>query len=278
MADIESTRSPAFQFYPANFTIGTLQLTTEEVGAYILLMCDCWDKGSLPTDLTQLARVARLSLTRMRRAWIALESKFILRDDTYVQPRLEREREKQSFYRQQQRERGRLGGRPQKPPLSTEKANGFQNQKPNESQGKALGDGNPDESSSSSVFGLQTSVILPERAPGELARTPARGIGSGVMAGSLQRDHLRHAWCGRVCVPDFLHGRFVGAIGTTDPEASLRAFYRSTLAAISESAPVESDPVKFWPPRVSAQWPGESSVEGSRTAALRRASEEFLKS
>jgi uncharacterized protein YdaU (DUF1376 family) len=104
MADSESTtgRAPAFQFYPADFIAGTVTFTTEEIGAYMLLMCYCWDKGSIPADLKLVARIARMTPPRMRQMWPALVSKFQAIDGGYIQPRIERERQKQAEYRQKQ--------------------------------------------------------------------------------------------------------------------------------------------------------------------------------
>lgn len=110
MADSDSTsgKSPAFQFYPKDFVTGTVTLTTEEVGAYILLMCHCWDNGSVPPDVNTLARIARLSPSRMRRTWDVLVTKFTATGDgRYTQPRLERERQKQADYRRKQSDKGK---------------------------------------------------------------------------------------------------------------------------------------------------------------------------
>lgn len=109
MADPESStsaKSPSFQFYPNDFSSGTLTLSTEEVGAYILLMCHCWDKGHIPTDLKLLARIAKLPPARMRKVWESLRPKFQPIDDGLIQPRIERERMKQAEFRRKQRENG----------------------------------------------------------------------------------------------------------------------------------------------------------------------------
>ena len=60
---------PAFLFYPDDFSSdGKVEaMTTEEVGAYILLLCKSWREkppGSLPSDDPTLARWARLPLDR----------------------------------------------------------------------------------------------------------------------------------------------------------------------------------------------------------------------
>ena len=91
-------------------------------------------------------------------------------------------------------------------------------------------------------------------------------------------SHRGHSWCGeRICVPEFLHERFVKARGGSSADADLRAFYAETLDGLPDSRPIESDPVKFWPPLVSARWPPQDASVGTRTAALQRATAEFLR-
>ena len=82
---------------------------------------------------------------------------------------------------------------------------------------------------------------------------PRAITGSGVMGGALPREHLRHVWCGRVCVPDFLHGQFLRA--TNQSETTLKTFYAATFEAIPDDEPVEADALKFWRPMVTARWP-----------------------
>lgn len=94
----------------------------------------------------------------------------------------------------------------------------------------------------------------------------------------LSRSHRGHAWCGeRICVPEFLHERFVKAVGGDAADPDLRAFYADTLDQLPDSQPIESDPTKFWPPLVTARWPPVSSAVGSRTAALQRATAAFVR-
>lgn len=84
--------------------------------------------------------------------------------------------------------------------------------------------------------------------PDRKGRDPVARValqGGGVMAGALPREHLRHAHCGRVCVPDFLHGEFLPKLGG-DADARLRAFYVATLAAISDEQDIGDEPPKFW--------------------------------
>lgn len=60
---------PAFLFYPDDFSSdGKVEaMTTEEVGAYILLLCKAWREspvGSIPADDAVLARWTRLTPDR----------------------------------------------------------------------------------------------------------------------------------------------------------------------------------------------------------------------
>jgi uncharacterized protein YdaU (DUF1376 family) len=52
-------RAPAFQFYVQDFLTGTMHMTAEEIGVYILLLCHAWDKGHLNPDEDNLRRLGR---------------------------------------------------------------------------------------------------------------------------------------------------------------------------------------------------------------------------
>lgn len=47
-------KAPAFQFYASDFMVGTMDMTAEETGGYIRLLCYQWDKGSIPNDHSRL--------------------------------------------------------------------------------------------------------------------------------------------------------------------------------------------------------------------------------
>ncbi|TPM28244.1 DUF1376 domain-containing protein [Mesorhizobium sp. B2-3-4] len=58
---------PFMQLYVSDFVGDTLQLSTEQIGAYMLLLMAMWNAGgTLPDDDARLARVARLPLKRWR--------------------------------------------------------------------------------------------------------------------------------------------------------------------------------------------------------------------
>ncbi|OBQ73350.1 YdaU family protein [Mesorhizobium erdmanii] len=58
---------PFMQLYVSDFVGDTLQLSTEQIGAYMLILMAMWNAGGrLPDDDAKLARVARMSLKRWR--------------------------------------------------------------------------------------------------------------------------------------------------------------------------------------------------------------------
>jgi len=69
-----------------------------------------------------------------------------------------------------------------------------------------------------------------------------------IVAPSRHPDHAAHAWCGRICVPTFLHKQFKDALGgpVTKRASRLRTFYAETVDAIPTARPIDPDPVKFW--------------------------------
>lgn len=56
---------PFMQLYVSDFLGDTLSLSTEQLGAYMLLLMAMWNaKGSLPNDPVKLARIARMSVKK----------------------------------------------------------------------------------------------------------------------------------------------------------------------------------------------------------------------
>ena len=51
--------SPAFQFYADDFLAGVADMSQEEVGAYILLLCQQWNRGAIPSDADRQNRLAK---------------------------------------------------------------------------------------------------------------------------------------------------------------------------------------------------------------------------
>jgi len=56
-------KPPAFQFYADDFIGGTLDLTAEEIGSYILLLCFQWSRGAIPTEKPVIDRIGRANVS-----------------------------------------------------------------------------------------------------------------------------------------------------------------------------------------------------------------------
>ena len=69
-------KSPAFQFYPADFLSdkNTLVMSAQEIGAYCLLIFVCWSEGFLHDDPEELATIARLPLDQFKKSWEKVRS------------------------------------------------------------------------------------------------------------------------------------------------------------------------------------------------------------
>jgi len=160
MADADSTpgKSPAFQFYPNDFLsdANVIVMSLQERGAYITLVCICWQQGGLPAQVERLARLCGTPTATFQRLWPAISPCFrsVADGQRLLHPRLEKERKKQRAYRKAQSDKGKLGGRPKKPELSTEKAEAFEN----ESQLRPAAKAGERSSSSSSDFSQKTNV------------------------------------------------------------------------------------------------------------------------
>jgi uncharacterized protein YdaU (DUF1376 family) len=96
----KTNKPPAFLFYPDDFSSdGKVEvMTTEEVGAYILLLCKAWREepvGSLPNDDRALAHWARLSEARWAEVRLRVLSAFLLgKDGRWYQKRMCQEYER----------------------------------------------------------------------------------------------------------------------------------------------------------------------------------------
>lgn len=107
MADSSTGKSPAFQFYPKDFISDEQQtaMSIAECGIYIRLLCACWTNGSIPSDLSRLHTLCGATQREMQKYWPAVSVKFVphpTETGRLVNPRMERERAKQTEYRGRQ--------------------------------------------------------------------------------------------------------------------------------------------------------------------------------
>lgn len=137
MSEKPSRRAPAFMLYVDDFLGGTSEMSAEEVGGYIRLLCHQWAKGGLPNDPERLGRMAGL-LGSPSLGYAV--SKFTLCEDGQLRhPRLEALRSERDAFLIKQAESGKKGaerrwkdrqtngnpnGEPIATPLATPMANG----------------------------------------------------------------------------------------------------------------------------------------------------------
>jgi len=102
---------PFMQLYVSDFVGDTLQLSTEQIGAYMLILMAMWNAGGrLPDDDAKLARVARLSLKRWRAISVDLLSFFEREAGEIGHKRLTRELHKAQVKSEARAAAGARGG------------------------------------------------------------------------------------------------------------------------------------------------------------------------
>ncbi len=107
------SKDPAFLFYSSDFLNGVSDLTMEERGQYITLLCLQHQKGSLSEKTIRLS-VGSVSVDVMK--------KFVKDDDgNYYQERLKEEIQKRANFTESRRNNGFKGGRPK----ANDKPNGY---------------------------------------------------------------------------------------------------------------------------------------------------------
>ncbi len=105
-------KSPAFQVYVNDF-LGSAKvgmMSTEEIGAYWLLLFLDWQEIGFVFEERSLSRWCRLTPSRFKRAWVALKPCFVDVEGRLMSPRLQKEREKQAEWRAKSAKGGRKSG------------------------------------------------------------------------------------------------------------------------------------------------------------------------
>lgn len=88
---------PAFQFYAADFLVGTMGMSDEDVGVYIKMLAFQWDRGGLtncPKSIKSMINSKRIP------SEIVLKKFQLGTDGLLKNERLEQEREKQASFRE----------------------------------------------------------------------------------------------------------------------------------------------------------------------------------
>ena len=99
--------TPWMRFFPADYLADTRRLTTEQHGAYLLLLMDSWSSGALPDDDAVLARVAGLDAESWAQVRPVIARYFQIADGKWAHARIEQEREHAQAYAQASSGRGK---------------------------------------------------------------------------------------------------------------------------------------------------------------------------
>jgi uncharacterized protein YdaU (DUF1376 family) len=102
---------PYFQFYPSDYLADTGHLTTEQHGAYLLMLITAWARGGrLPNDAKKLARIARVSPRRWHLVGPDVLEFWTEDGDDIVSERMERDYEKAVSKSEKRSASGKRGG------------------------------------------------------------------------------------------------------------------------------------------------------------------------
>lgn len=95
--------------YVADYLSATSRLTTEQHGAYLLLLMDYWKNGAPPDNDAVLAQITRLSPDAWTNARTMLQPFFEVMNGAWVQARVEAEMQKANNNKKINKERGLKG-------------------------------------------------------------------------------------------------------------------------------------------------------------------------
>lgn len=241
--DGDMSKAPAFQFYAADFLIGTFDMTAEQVGVYIRLLAFSWDKGPLPKDTRTLASMAGLTPKTFQKAWEKVQEKWTETDAGWVNDRLEAQRKARDAFSQKQAENGKRGAAKRWASHSHR-------------HDLAIAKRCPDDSSS--VFDLQSS----EEKRGEEHPSPPSRVApiwrtrskreSVIPKAHPECDPSTFAACGRpFCVPPKLARAWRQQVDPDRPhspevDAYLKRIVASGLGKLPERGPIGAKPWPFW--------------------------------
>lgn len=106
------SNQPFLQLYVGDYLADTTDLTTEEHGAYLLLLLTMWRHGAtLPNEPVKLARICRLSPAKFNRVWGEISRFFTVEETRISQKRLSKEYQKASEKSKIRSTAGAKGGR-----------------------------------------------------------------------------------------------------------------------------------------------------------------------
>ncbi|HAM23210.1 MAG TPA: hypothetical protein DCQ04_13270 [Actinobacteria bacterium] len=255
-------QGPSFQFYAADFIIGTAHLTPSDVGVYIRLLALSWDKGPLPDDTRTLAAMAGLSHRLFLKTWRKLEEKWEKTDHFWLHPRLEAQRAHYQAIAEQNAEKGRKGALARQKASAAVQPQFSRSSTGVQPQGQPKGN-TPNSDLRSPDLSDEDQASFPNQAENQKQNDtrdsipPVFGHGRKGAKGGMVTNHpscdpATHAACPRgFCVPVF-HSRAWRQ--QLDPDGSLpdvtdstiRAIVASGLAKLPASGAIGVKREQFW--------------------------------
>ena len=230
-------KSPAFQFYAKDFLSGTATMSLAERGAYVSLLAHQWDTGSVPDSAKERARILRCSNAEERKIWARLVSKFSHENESFINHRLEEERQKQAEYRRRQSDKGRASAATRRQPESNHGSTAVDARLQPEWQ--------PEGNSSISYLQSSSSKEQQPRNGAPLIMNPL----------AYERRKQQCAFVGaRLEVPHALHVDMRKLLGGANAETDLLAWYGDLDGEIEASGePITPDVFKWLKARF-ARW------------------------
>ncbi|MCR4297476.1 MAG: DUF1376 domain-containing protein [Gallionella sp.] len=109
--------------YVADYLAATTRLTTEQHGAYLLIIMDYWRNGAPPDDDVVLAQVTRMTLARWKAQRGVIERFFQVSGKCWQHKRINAEIERAKAKQKAKQEAGKLGGEAKAKALANSVAN-----------------------------------------------------------------------------------------------------------------------------------------------------------
>ena len=161
--------------YIGDYLQDTTRLSTEQHGAYLLLIMDYWTNGPLPDGDAALAQVARLPPAARKKTRPVVAPFFSIEDGEWRHKRIDEEHARALKFVEKQKANGAKGGRPRKTKTETQnKPMGFDRDNPN---------GKPNETPSPSPSPV--NPLSEEKVVGDLPSSGEGATGNATRVGAL---------------------------------------------------------------------------------------------
>jgi uncharacterized protein YdaU (DUF1376 family) len=266
-------------FFIGDYLAATTHLTTEQHGAYFLLLLAAWKRGgTLPNNDSQLASIAKLSTARWRQHGPVLREFFDEEGDQLTQGRLVQEYQAAVKANEAQKSNGVKGGRPrktetQKKPTGSEKENPRANPTetpspsptPRASKYEASGDSAPSAAGSVEAgdrSGRFEGHAEPQATPNPVAAFAIALTQAGFQCTSLNPDLVAYVQAGGTVD----HLRQCAALPDAQGKSATYPIRIARRELATAAAPVVATPIRAAAPSRQAQ--GLASILGANAHDL----------